>query len=74
MTIIHHVQQTKSIMAGLPDKLVAQVAFKAGGDVYHQLLVKKPKYLAKAIPAILQDCELHQGDFGTSGSVFLVTI
>lgn len=56
-------------MAGLPDKLMAQVAFKAGGDIFHQLLSKKPNHLAKVCPSKVQDCQLHQGEFGTSGSV-----
>lgn len=56
-------------MAGLPDKVVAQVAFKAGGDIFRELLAKKPKHLAKAIPSIIQDCELHHGEFGATGCV-----
>lgn len=56
-------------MAGLPDRLIAQIAFKAGGDVFHEILAKKPKHLAKVIPNKVQDCELQQGQFGTAGSV-----
>ncbi|KAG6424726.1 hypothetical protein SASPL_115146 [Salvia splendens] len=56
-------------MAGLPDKLVAQVAFKAGGGVFHHLMAKNPKHFAKVLPNKVQDCELHQGDFGACGSV-----
>lgn len=58
-------------MAGLPDKLIAQVAFKAGGDVYHQLLAKNPKHFANCTPAKIQACELQQGAFGTCGSVIV---
>lgn len=56
-------------MAGLPDKIVGQVAFKAGGDIFHHLIAKNPKHLANVIPGKVQDCELHQGDYGTNGSV-----
>ncbi|KAG6400389.1 hypothetical protein SASPL_137218 [Salvia splendens] len=56
-------------MAGLPCKLVAQVAFKAGGDVFHHLMSKNPKHFAKVCPSNIQACELHQGEFGTCGSV-----
>lgn len=56
-------------MAGLPDKLVAQVAFKAGGDVFHQLLGKRPHHFAKVTPGKVQACELHHGEFGTEGAV-----
>lgn len=56
-------------MAGLPDKLIAQVAFKAGGNVFHHLISKNPKHFAKCTPAKVQDCELHQGEFGTCGSI-----
>ncbi|PIM97781.1 hypothetical protein CDL12_29745 [Handroanthus impetiginosus] len=56
-------------MASLACKLVAQVAFKAGGDVFHHLLANKPQHLAKATPGFIQGCDLHQGNFGTNGSV-----
>ncbi|KAG6402605.1 hypothetical protein SASPL_134802 [Salvia splendens] len=38
-------------MAGQPCKLVAQVAFKAGGDVFHHLMSKNPKHFAKVCPS-----------------------
>ncbi|KAL0333874.1 UNVERIFIED_CONTAM: MLP-like protein 28 [Sesamum angustifolium] len=56
-------------MAGLPYKLIAQVAFKAGGDVFHQLLAKKPQHLANVTPGKVQACDLHQGNYGTDGSI-----
>ncbi|XP_075491278.1 MLP-like protein 31 [Primulina tabacum] len=56
-------------MAGLPCKLIAQVAFKAGGDVFHHLMSNKPHHLSNVTPAKIQTCELHQGDYGTNGSV-----
>ncbi|KAH6760238.1 hypothetical protein C2S52_009313 [Perilla frutescens var. hirtella] len=56
-------------MGGLPDKLIGVVAFKAGGNLFHQILSKNPKHFAKAAPTRVQDCQLHQGNFGTKGSV-----
>ncbi|XP_047977911.1 MLP-like protein 28 [Salvia hispanica] len=56
-------------MAGLPDKLIAQVAFKAGGDVFHHLIAKNPNHFNKVCPSRVQGCELQQGQFGTTGSV-----
>ncbi|XP_073015768.1 MLP-like protein 43 [Primulina eburnea] len=58
-------------MAGLPCKLIAQVAFKAGGDVFHHLISNKPHHLSNVTPGKIQACELHQGDYGTNGSVIL---
>ncbi|KAL0337380.1 UNVERIFIED_CONTAM: Kirola [Sesamum calycinum] len=56
-------------MAELPCKLICQVAFKAGGDVFHQLFAKKPQHLANVTPGKVQACDLHQGNYGTDGSV-----
>ncbi|KAK4486331.1 hypothetical protein RD792_009002 [Penstemon davidsonii] len=56
-------------MALLPCKLIAQVAFKAGGDVFHHLLANNPKHLANVTPGKIQGCDLHQGEFGKVGSV-----
>ncbi|KAH6755635.1 hypothetical protein C2S53_011202 [Perilla frutescens var. hirtella] len=56
-------------MASLPNKVIAQVAFKAGGDIFHHLLADNPQHLAKATPGPIQACELHQGNYGVNGSV-----
>ncbi|KAL0374381.1 UNVERIFIED_CONTAM: MLP-like protein 28, partial [Sesamum radiatum] len=56
-------------MASLPCKLIAQVAFKAGGDVFHHLVANRPQHLTKATPTHIQACVLHQGSYGTNGSV-----
>ncbi|KAH6755636.1 hypothetical protein C2S52_010250 [Perilla frutescens var. hirtella] len=56
-------------MASLPNKVIAQVAFKAGGDIFHQLVANNPKHLANATPVTIQDCELLQGHYGVNGSV-----
>ncbi|XP_057785777.1 MLP-like protein 28 [Salvia miltiorrhiza] len=56
-------------MASYPNKLIAQVAFKAGGDVFHQLVANNPRHLTNATPGKIQECKLHQGDYGVNGSV-----
>lgn len=53
----------------LPCKLVAQVAFKAGGDVFHDIMANTPHELANCSPATVQACELHHGSFGKKGSI-----
>ncbi|KAG8367338.1 hypothetical protein BUALT_Bualt16G0061800 [Buddleja alternifolia] len=55
--------------AVLPCKIIAQVAFKAGGDVFHHLVANKPQHLTKATPSKIQACDLHQGNYGTNGSI-----
>ncbi|XP_073017973.1 kirola-like [Primulina eburnea] len=54
---------------GLPCKLIAQVAFKAGGDVFHQILCNNPGHLVTTSPAKFQGFDLHQGTLGANGSV-----
>ncbi|KAL8489780.1 hypothetical protein ACS0TY_025102 [Phlomoides rotata] len=56
-------------MASLPNKLITQVAFKAGGDIFHDIIANRPHHLAEATPTTVQGCLLHQGNFGTNGSV-----
>ncbi|PIN08466.1 hypothetical protein CDL12_18957 [Handroanthus impetiginosus] len=56
-------------MASLPCKLIAQIAFKPGGDVFHYIVANKPQHLTKATPGFIQACDLHQGNYGTNGSV-----
>ncbi|KAL8489776.1 hypothetical protein ACS0TY_025598 [Phlomoides rotata] len=56
-------------MASLPNKLITQVAFKAGGDKFHDIFANRPQDLAEATPIAIQGCKLHQGNFGTNGCV-----
>ncbi|XP_047951849.1 MLP-like protein 31 [Salvia hispanica] len=56
-------------MASYPNKLIAQLAFKASGNVFHQLVCLNPRHFIKATPTHIQDCKLHQGEFGVNGSV-----
>lgn len=54
---------------GLQGKLVAAIEFKAGGDVFHELVRHNPHDLATVTPDKVQACDLHQGDYGHVGSI-----
>lgn len=53
----------------MANKLIAQVAFKAGGDVFHHLLANRPHHLTNVTPGKIQGCDLHHGQFGSDGAV-----
>ncbi|CAA2984931.1 kirola-like [Olea europaea var. sylvestris] len=53
---------------GLTGKLVAQIEFKHGGDVFHDLFKHKPHHISHKIPKLVQGCELHEGEYGKVGS------
>ncbi|KZV30095.1 MLP-like protein 34-like [Dorcoceras hygrometricum] len=54
---------------GLIGRLVAATEFKADGDLFHDLLKKKPQQISDASPDKVQGCDLHEGDFGKVGSI-----
>ncbi|XP_051131005.1 kirola-like [Andrographis paniculata] len=56
-------------MASLPCKLVGQVAFKAGGDVFNAIFTNNAPHMTKITPSKFQSCVLHQGSFDTNGSI-----
>ncbi|KAL3501898.1 hypothetical protein ACH5RR_036347 [Cinchona calisaya] len=53
----------------LSGKLVSQVEIKSDGDVFHELFRYKPHHLSNVSPDIVQSVELHDGEWGTVGSV-----
>ncbi|KAL2494380.1 Polyketide cyclase/dehydrase and lipid transport superfamily protein [Forsythia ovata] len=53
---------------GLTGKLIAQIEFKHGGDVFHELFKHKPHHISNIIPEKVQGCDLHEGEFGKVGS------
>ncbi|PIN08467.1 hypothetical protein CDL12_18958 [Handroanthus impetiginosus] len=55
-------------MASLPCKLMAQIPFKVGGDVFYRLFTNNPQHFSKITPAKIQACDLHDGDYGINGS------
>ncbi|XP_022882316.1 kirola-like [Olea europaea var. sylvestris] len=56
---------------GLKGKLTAQIEMKAGGDVFHGLLSETPQQLPNISPNVIQGCDLHEGKWGTVGSVYI---
>ncbi|XP_057781600.1 kirola-like [Salvia miltiorrhiza] len=54
---------------GLHGKLIAAVEFRAGGDVFHELLKNNPHNFSTMSPEIVQGCDLHEGEFGDVGSI-----
>ncbi|KAL2518723.1 MLP-like protein [Abeliophyllum distichum] len=55
---------------GLKGKLTAQIEMKAGGDVFHELLSDTPHQIPNMSPTTIQGCDLHEGEWGTVGSVY----
>lgn len=53
----------------LTGKLIAQLEFKAGGDVFHEFFRHKPHQLADACVGKVHACNLVEGEFGNAGCV-----
>ncbi|CAK9152121.1 unnamed protein product [Ilex paraguariensis] len=49
-------------------KLVAQTEIK-DGDVFHEIFRHRPHHIKDMSPANIQGCEIHEGEWGTVGSV-----
>ncbi|CAK9152122.1 unnamed protein product [Ilex paraguariensis] len=50
-------------------KLVAQTEIKSDGDVFHEIFRYRPHHIKDMSPANIQGCEIHEGEWGTVGSV-----
>ena len=55
----------------LTGHLVGQISIKSDGDVFHELFKDKPHHIPNISPRHIQGCELHEGEFGTEGSVLI---
>ena len=58
---------------GLHGKLIAAIEFKAGGDVFHEIMRHNPEHFSKATPEKVHGCDLHEGQFGHAGSIICWT-
>ncbi|CAI9096012.1 OLC1v1032072C1 [Oldenlandia corymbosa var. corymbosa] len=56
-------------MSSSGGKLVSQIEIKSSADVFHELFRKEPHQLSTISPDSVHNCELHDGDWGTVGSV-----
>lgn len=62
----HHLD---SQLNGLVGKLVSQIDIKSDGDVFHEIFRDRPHHLSEMTPEKIQNCDLHEGDWGKVGSV-----
>ncbi|CAH2049011.1 unnamed protein product, partial [Thlaspi arvense] len=53
----------------LSGKMVRQVEIKSDGDVFHQIWRHRPHHISNMSPGNVQSCDLHEGEWGTVGSV-----
>ncbi|GKA87983.1 kirola-like protein [Tanacetum coccineum] len=53
----------------LSGKRVAQIKIKSEGDVFHELWKANPHKVTEASPTCIQNCQVHEGELGTVGSI-----
>lgn len=54
---------------GLRGKLVGQIEIKSDGDVFHEIFRHRPHHISDMSPEKIQGVDLHDGEWGTAGSV-----
>ncbi|KAK6157591.1 hypothetical protein DH2020_011839 [Rehmannia glutinosa] len=54
---------------GLKGKLISQIDIKSDGDVFHEIFREKPHHVAGISPDHVQNCDLHDGEWGKVGSI-----
>ncbi|XP_060206246.1 kirola-like isoform X1 [Lycium barbarum] len=54
---------------GLKGKLVSQTELKGCKDLFHEMFRHKPHHLPNVAPNSIKAVDLHEGDWGTVGSV-----
>ncbi|XP_051144165.1 MLP-like protein 34 [Andrographis paniculata] len=67
----HHAnaEKKKKKGMGLKGKLVAEKEIRCHGDIFHDLFKHKPHEISKITPDHVHSCDVHEGQFGTVGSV-----
>ncbi|CAN7040553.1 unnamed protein product [Brassica rapa subsp. trilocularis] len=55
----------------LVGKLETDVEIKAPAGKFHHMFAGRPHHVSKATPGNIQNCELHEGDWGKVGSVVI---
>ncbi|XP_057482426.1 kirola-like [Actinidia eriantha] len=53
----------------LSGKMVRQVEILSDGDVFHEIFRYRPHHISEMSPENVQSVNLHEGDWGTVGSV-----
>ncbi|KAL8035007.1 hypothetical protein ABFX02_12G068900 [Erythranthe guttata] len=59
-------RKKKMVLSG---KLVSQIDIKSDGDVFHEIFRERPHHISDMSPAHIQNCDLHDGEWGTVGSI-----
>ncbi|KAJ9564001.1 hypothetical protein OSB04_009161 [Centaurea solstitialis] len=54
---------------GLNGKLVNHITIKSDGDVFHEMFRYKPHKISDICPRRIQGVDLHDGEWGTIGSI-----
>ncbi|KAL7132271.1 hypothetical protein ABFS83_12G061400 [Erythranthe nasuta] len=54
---------------GLIGKLVSGTNIKSDGDVFHEIFRVRPHHISNMSPDVVQNVDLHDGEWGTVGSV-----
>ncbi|KAL7090788.1 hypothetical protein ACP275_12G064000 [Erythranthe tilingii] len=54
---------------GLIGKLVSGTNIKSDGDVFHEIFRERPHHISGMSPDVVQNVDLHEGEWGTVGSV-----
>ncbi|XP_059305357.1 kirola-like [Lycium ferocissimum] len=54
---------------GLKGKLISQTEIKGCKDLFHEMFRHKPHNIPNVTPKLIQAVNLHEGDWGTVGSV-----
>nr|GMD72434.1 kirola-like [Ipomoea batatas] len=60
-------------MSNLGGKLVSQIEIKSDGDVFHEIFRYRPNHISTMSSDKIHGCDLHEGEWGTVGSVICWT-
>ena len=53
----------------LAGKLQAETLVRAPAEKFHEIYMHRPHHISKASPEKIQKCHLHEGDWGSPGSI-----
>lgn len=61
--------ETHHLEKSLSGKMVDQVNIKSDGDVFHEIFRYRPHHISDMSPSNIKNVDLHDGEWGTVGSV-----
>ncbi|KAM7487740.1 hypothetical protein LguiB_025224 [Lonicera macranthoides] len=56
-------------MSSLSGHMVDKIEIKSDGDVFHEIFRYRPHHISNMSPGNIQGVDLHEGEWGTVGSV-----